>query len=98
MNIKDLTQDVINNKIVYRLLGLEIIVDENMDAGMANTNVPVIMANLGECYAVNMVKEITVKHMTEKGFHQGYEEFGAYVLADGRVINENAIAHITMTN
>ena len=92
-----LTQDVINNKVVYRLLGLEIMVDENMDTAMTTGKVPVIMANLGECYAVNMVKDITVKHMTEKGFTQGFEEFGAYVLADGKVINEQAIAHITMT-
>lgn len=90
-----LTQDVINSKIVYRLLGLEVIVDENME-NIAVGNVPVIMANLGECYAINMVKDITVKHMTEKGFTQGYEEFGAYVLADGKVINEQGIAFIKM--
>lgn len=90
-----LTHDVINGKIVYRLLGLEIIVDENMDDATQN-NVPIIMANLSECYAVNMVKDITVKHMTEKGFTQGYEEFGAYVLADGKVVNEQGIAFISM--
>lgn len=91
-----LSHDLIGDKIVYRLLGLEIIVDENME-NVQQDNTPIIMVNLGEAYAINMVKEITVKHMTEKGFTSGYEEFGAYVLADGKVVNEQAIACIKMT-
>ena len=91
-----MTNDVINGKIVYRLLGLEVVVDENMQDHGNESNIPVVMANLAECYAVNMVQEITVKHMTEKGFAQGYEEFGAYVLADGKIVNDDAMAVIVV--
>lgn len=84
--------DSVNNKIQYMFLGLPVIVDNNMkglDAG--SSEVAVVMANIGEAYAINILADITVRHLTEVGFTQGYETFAGYVLADGRVVNEEAI-------
>jgi len=90
MNKPFLTTDVINDKISYKLLGLPVVVDNNVPA-LATTNKAIILANIKECYAVNMPKELTIKHMVENGFTQGYEEIGAYVLVDGKIVNQQAL-------
>lgn len=86
-----LTTDVIGEKIQYKLLGLPVVVDNNVPALGTVSHKAIILANIKECYAINMPKEMTVKHMTENGFTQGYEEIGAYVLVDGRIVNQDAL-------
>ena len=54
-------------------------------------NVPVLLANIGEGYAVNMLQDITVRHLTEIGFTEGFERFAGYLMADGKIVNEQAI-------
>lgn len=75
--------DAVNNKISYTFLGLPVVVDYNADK--------VGLVNIGESYAINVLTDITVRHLTEKGFDQGYEEFAGYTLCDGRVVNKDAI-------
>lgn len=82
--------DQVNNKIAYMFLGLKVIVDNNMDSLEAG-KVAVAMANIGEAYAINVLTDITVRHLTETGFTQGYETFAGYVMVDGKVINADAI-------
>lgn len=82
--------DTVNNKIAYSFLGLKVVVDNNMD-GLENEKIAVAMANIGEAYAINVLTDITIRHLTESGFTQGYETFAGYVMVDGKVINPDAI-------
>lgn len=85
-----LTSHVINEKIQYRLLGLEVIVDMHMPS-MGNDAKAVVLANVAEGYAVNMLQNITLRHLTEIGFTEGTETFAGYLMLDGKIINEDAI-------
>ena len=85
-----LTSHVINEKIQYRLLGLEIVVDMHMPA-MANDAKAVVLANVGEGYSVNMLQDITLRHLTEVGFTDGVEIFAGYIMMDGKITNQDAI-------
>lgn len=85
-----LVSHVINDKIAYKFLGIDVIVDNNMD-NVEEGKCPVALVNIGEAYAINILTDITVRHLTEVGFTQGYEVFAGYVMADGRIVNEDAI-------
>lgn len=85
-----LTSHVINEKIQYRLLGLEIVVDMHMPA-MGNDAKAVVLANVGEGYSVNMLQDITLRHLTEVGFTEGIEIFAGYLMMDGKITNQDAI-------
>ena len=80
-----MTSNVIKDRIAYYLLGLEIIIDTNVEENK------VILANIGEAYAINMLQDITVRHLLETGFTSGLEIYAGYVMADGKIINEDAI-------
>lgn len=86
-----MTREVIGEKIQYMFLGHKIIVDMFMPNADEAGNVPVLLANIGEGYAVNMLQDITVRHLTEVGFAEGYERFAGYLMADGKIVNEEAI-------
>ena len=86
-----MTREVIGEKIQYMFLGHKIIVDMFMPDADTEGNVPVLLANIGEGYAVNMLQDITVRHLTEIGFTQGFERFAGYLMADGKIVNEEAI-------
>ena len=85
-----LTSHVINEKIQYRLLGLEVVVDMHMPA-MGNDAKPVVLANVAEGYSINMLQNITLRHLTEIGFTEGTETFAGYLMMDGKITNEDAI-------
>ena len=86
-----MTREVIGEKIQYMFLGHKIIVDMFMPEADNEGNVPVFLANIGEGYAVNMLQDITVRHLTEVGFNEGFERFAGYLMADGKIVNEQAI-------
>lgn len=85
-----LTSHVINEKIQYRLLGLEVVVDMHMPA-MANDAKAVVLANVAEGYSINMLQNVTLRHLTEIGFTEGTETFAGYLMMDGKITNEDAI-------
>lgn len=85
-----LTSNVINQKIQYSILGVPVVVDENM-ADLAGEAKSLILVNLSECYSINMLTDVTVRHLTETGFTQGYEIFAGYVMADGKIVNDDAM-------
>lgn len=85
-----LTSHVINDKIQYRLLGLEIVVDMHMPA-MGDNAKAVVLANVAEGYSVNMLQDITLRHLTEVGFTDGVEIFAGYLMMDGKITNQDAI-------
>lgn len=86
-----MTREVVGEKIQYMFLGHKIIVDMFMPEADTEGNVPVLLANIGEGYAVNMLQDITVRHLTEIGFTEGFERFAGYLMADGKIVNEQAI-------
>lgn len=86
-----MTREVVGEKIQYMFLGHKIIVDMFMPDADTEGNVPVLLANIGEGYAVNMLQDITVRHLTEIGFTEGFERFAGYLMADGKIVNEQAI-------
>lgn len=86
-----MTREVINEKIQYMFLGHQIIVDMHMPDADSEGNIPVMLVNIGEAYAVNMLQDITVKHLTEIGFSQGFERFAGYLMADGKIVNNDAL-------
>lgn len=80
-----MTSDVINQKVQYTLLGVPVIVDVNVEEGA------VILANVEECYSINILTDITVRHLVETGFTSGVEVYAGYVMADGKIVNEDAV-------
>lgn len=86
-----MTREVIGEKIQYMFLGQKIVVDMHMPEAGTENNIPVLLANVGEAYAVNMLQDITVRHLTEIGFSEGFERFAGYLMADGKIVNEDAI-------
>lgn len=86
-----LTSNVVGEKIQYRLLGNTVIVDQNMQNVGTSGNKAVLLANIRECYAVNVLQDMTVKHLTEKGFTEGYEQYAGYILADGKIYNNDSL-------
>lgn len=85
-----MTTHVIGEKIQYRLLGLEIKVDMHMPDVAVDAK-PFILANVAEGYSVNILQNITVRHLTEVGFTEGTETFAGYVMLDGKITNQDAI-------
>ena len=85
-----LTTHVIKEKIQYQLLGSPVVVDANLDAFTAGKK-PIILANIGEAYAINVLTDITVRHLVETGFTQGMEAYAGYLMMDGRLINDDAM-------
>lgn len=85
-----LVANVIADKVQYSLLGLPVVVDMNMEECAAGKK-PVILANIEECYSVNMLTDITIRHLVESGFVNGVECFAGYVLCDGKIVNEDAV-------
>lgn len=85
-----LSNNVIGEKIQYRILGMQVVVDENMDDLEAGKK-PMILANVNEAYSINILTDVTIRHLTETGFTQGYEVFAGYVMADGKIVNDEAM-------
>lgn len=85
-----LTTHVINEKVQYRLLGLPVVVDMHMP-NSANEAKPVVLANVQEGYSINLLQNITLRHLTEVGFTEGTETFAGYLMLDGKITNQDAI-------
>ncbi|MCI9304015.1 MAG: phage major capsid protein [Clostridium sp.] len=77
--------NVIQDKVVYTLLGLRVIVDVNV------AKKTVIMANIAEAYSINILTDISVKHLTEISYTSGVEVYAGYCMADGKIVNQDAI-------
>lgn len=79
-----------NGKLRSFILGIEILIDNNMQ-DMTVGNKFIALVNLQEGYAINMPEEITVKHLEEYGFSQGFELYCGFVLVDGKILNEECV-------
>ncbi|GAA0093053.1 hypothetical protein UT300009_30830 [Paraclostridium bifermentans] len=81
---------VVNGKFTYTLAGVPIIIDNNMP-DIAGSAKPVILANIQECYAINLLQDIVVRRLDQVEFTNGVEVFAGYLMADGRIVNQDAI-------
>ena len=81
---------VVNGKFTYTLGTLPIIIDNNMPDYKAG-NKAIILANVQECYAINMLQDIVVRRLDQVEFANGVEVFAGYLLCDGRIINQDAL-------
>lgn len=80
-----LTSNVIGEKIQYSLLGARVVVDVNVPEG------EIIFANIEEAYSINMLTDVTVRHLVETGFTTGVEVYAGYVMCDGKIVNQDAV-------
>lgn len=81
---------VINGKFTYTLNGIPIVIDNFMD-DLGKGKKPIILADVNECYAVNMLQDIVVRKLDQIEFTNGVEVFAGYLMADGKIVNEDAI-------
>lgn len=51
----------------------------------------IILANIQDCYSINILQDIVLKRLDQVEFLQGIEVFASYMLADGKITNEDAI-------
>lgn len=79
-----------NGKLVAYLLGLPIVIDNNMP-DMLLDNRFIALTDLKESYAINISKEMQVKNLSELNMANGFETFVGYVLADGKIMNNEAL-------
>ena len=88
---------IVNGKFTYTLAGIPIIIDNNMPDAGVDTNRPVILANISECYAINLLQDIVVRRLDQVEFTNGVEVFAGYLMADGRIVNQDAIKVAVVT-
>lgn len=81
---------VVNGKFTYTLNTIPIIIDNFMD-DIATGKKPIILADINECYAVNMLQDIVVRKLDQIEFTNGVEVFAGYLMADGKIVNQDAI-------
>lgn len=82
---------VVNGKFTYTLGGVPIIIDNNMQDLGTGTNRPIILANIGEAYSINMLQDIVVRRLDQVEFTNGVEVFAGYLMADGKITNQDAV-------
>ena len=81
---------VVNGKFQYTLGGVPIIIDNNMP-DYTQGQKAIILANIQDCYSINILQDIVLKRLDQVEFLQGIEVFASYMLADGKITNEDAI-------
>ena len=81
---------IVNGKFQYTLAGIPIIIDNNMPDYSAG-NKAIILANIEDCYSINILQDIVLKRLDQVEFLSGVEVFASYMLADGKITNEDAI-------
>lgn len=81
---------VVNGKFQYTLAGTPIIIDNNMP-DYETGNKAIILANIADCYSINVLQDIVLKKLDQVEFLNGVEVFASYMMADGKITNEDAI-------
>ena len=88
---KYIQNGVVNGKFTYTLAGIPIIIDNNMQDLGTTSNRPIILANIGEAYSINMLQDIVVRRLDQVEFTNGVEVFAGYLMADGKITNQDAL-------
>jgi HK97 family phage major capsid protein/HK97 family phage prohead protease len=90
-----LNRDVVNGRSAYRVLGNEIIIQDNMPAA-ATGAIIVAFVNFGEAYATMVKKGAQFKRITDDTTQalRGSQLLILDIFADGKIINEAGIKFI----
>ena len=88
---KYIQNGIVNGKFTYTLCGLPIIIDNNLQDLGTGSNRPIILANIGEAYSINMLQDIVVRRLDQVEFTNGVEVFAGYLMADGKITNQDAV-------
>lgn len=81
---------IVNGKFTYTIAGIPILIDNfmpNYEAGKKG----IILANIPDCYTINMLQDIVVKRLDQIEFLNGVDVFAGYIMADGKITNEDAL-------
>lgn len=81
---------VVNGKFTYTLAGTPIVIDNHMP-DYEQGNKAIVLANIAECYSINLLQDIVVKRLDQIEFTKGIEVFAGYLMADGKITNQDAI-------
>ena len=68
---KYIQNGIVNGKFTYTLCGLPIIIDNNLQDLGTGSNRPIILANIGEAYSINMLQDIVVRRLDQVEFTNG---------------------------
>lgn len=80
----------VNGKFQYTVAGTPIVIDNNMPDYEAG-NRAIILANIPDCYSINLLQDIVVKRLDQIEFTNGVEVFAGYLMADGKITNQDAV-------
>ena len=81
---------VVNGKFTYTIGGIPIIIDNNMP-DYTNGQVAIVLVNIADAYSINLLQDIVVRRLDQIEFTKGVEVFAGYLMADGKITNQDAI-------
>ena len=81
---------VVNGKFTYTIGGIPIIIDNNMP-DYTNGQVAIVLVNIADAYSINLLQDIVVRRLDQLEFTKGVEVFAGYLMADGKITNQDAI-------
>ena len=81
---------VVNGKFTYTIGGTPIIIDNNMP-DYTSGQVAIVLANIADAYSINLLQDIVVRRLDQIEFTNGVEVFAGYLMADGKITNQDAI-------
>ena len=81
---------VVNGKFTYTIGGTPIIIDNNMP-DYTSGQVAIVLANIADAYSINLLQDIVVRRLDQIEFTRGVEVFAGYLMADGKITNQDAI-------
>ena len=81
---------VVNGKFTYTIGGTPIIIDNNMP-DYESGQVAIVLANIADAYSINLLQDIVVRRLDQIEFTRGVEVFAGYLMADGKITNQDAI-------
>lgn len=81
---------IVNGKFTYTLAGMPIIIDNHMP-DYSDTNPAIVLVNIADAYSINLLQDIVVRRLDQIEFTKGVEVFAGYLMADGKITNQDAI-------
>ena len=56
-----------------------------------NGQVAIVLVNIADAYSINLLQDIVVRRLDQIEFTKGVEVFAGYLMADGKITNQDAI-------
>lgn len=81
---------IVNGKFTYTIGGVPIMID-NFMPDYSQGSKGLILANIADCYSINILQDIVVRKLDQVEFLKGVEVFAGYLMADGKITNQDAL-------